>query len=130
MYAQIVSKNRGGRALTIAALLCVSLAGCAKRNLPVTPDLAKQSLETALESWKRGEAPATLGMKTPPITIGDFAWREGRKLTDFRLVGEPRDAGFNMSFDVELTFSDAPGAPVELATYIVGTSPAITIFRE
>jgi hypothetical protein len=131
MHSGILSGDRRGAALrAAAALACVFVSGCEHKNLPVTPDLAKQSLEAALESWKRGESPEALAARTPPVTVGDFAWREGRKLTDFRVVGEPRNAGFNVSIDVELTFGDAKGAAAEQATYVVGTDPTITIFRE
>lgn len=130
MRTGILLANRRCKLLAAAALACVSFAGCGRKNLPVEPDLAAQSLEAALASWQRGEPLASLDQRTPPITVGDFAWRDGRKLSGYRLLGEAKNDGFNLRYDVELTFADAQGAAVEQVSYIVGTSPAITIFRE
>ena len=130
MRMNVVLSYRCCRALLAAAMGCVSLVGCGTKNLPAEPDLAKQSLEAALNSWKQGEQPAALDQRTPAITMGDLAWKEGRKLSDYRLLGEAKNDGYNLHYPVELTFADAGGASVEQVDYIVGTSPAITIFRE
>lgn len=130
MNIKLVFVNRHCCLFATAALGFAALVGCGHKNLPVTPDLATQSLEAALSSWKQGESLAALDQRTPPITVGDFAWREGRKLSDYRLIGEAKTDGFNVRYDVELKFADAQGAAVEHVSYIVGTSPAITIFRE
>ncbi len=122
----------GGRRLFLGAIVScfLPLAGCGQRNQPAEPELARESLERALASWKRGEQPAALAQQNPPITIGDFAWTAGRKLAGYRMMGEAKTDGSNLHFDVELTFGDQRGEPMERATYIVGTSPVITIFRE
>lgn len=130
MGAKIAVSICRRRLFLAAALGCVSAAGCGVKNSPADPEVAKRSLEAALASWKQGEAPAALAQRTPPITVGDFAWNEGRKLTDYRFVGEPTNDGYNLHYSVELTLAGERGASVELATYTVGASPAITIFRE
>jgi len=114
-----------------ALSLCFSIAGCGKRNAPAEPELARTSLETALGAWKSGESPDALAKRTPPITMADFSWKAGQKLTDFRLSGEPANDGVNLHFQVELTLVSPQGATVnEKVGYIVGTHPLITIFRE
>jgi len=122
--------RRRGQLAWVAALGCL-LAGCSKLNVPAQPDLARQSLEATLASWKSGEEPAALAKRSPPITVADHVWKAGHKLTDYRFLGDAANDGVNLHYTVELALADPRGTSVaERVTYIVGTDPAITIFRE
>lgn len=121
----------GGRLVCCALSLCLSTLGCSKPNVPAEPDLARSSLEAALGVWKSGESTDALAQHKPPITVTDFAWKAGQKLTDFHLLGEPTSDGVNLHFQSELTLTRPQGGEsTEKVGYIVGTHPVVTIFRE
>jgi hypothetical protein len=122
--------RRRSRLVWVAAFGCV-LAGCSSKNVPAQPDLARQSLEATLASWKSGEDPAALARRSPSITVADHAWKAGHKLNDYRFLGDPTDDGVNLHYTVELAIADPRGTLLaEQVTYIVGTHPTITIFRD
>lgn len=131
MRVQYVSTSGRGWLLWLAAMGCLLPPGCAKHNVPAQPELARQSLEAALSSWKADEQLAALSARTPSITMADFAWTGNRKLVDYRLIGDAKTDGVNLHYIVELVLADASGGKSsEQVTYIVGTSPSVTIFRE
>lgn len=114
-----------------AAACCLLLSACTRQNVPAQSDLARQSLETALSTWKAGEPPSGLAQQTPPIVVGDFAWESGKKLAAYRLPDEAANDGVNLHYAVELTFADQQGRPTsQVVSYVVSTHPTITIFRD
>ena len=117
--------------LRAAALGCLFLPACARQNAPAEADLARQSLEAALASWKAGGQPAELARRTPPIVMGDFAWEAGTKLAEYRIPPEARSDGVSLHYLVELTLADPErSSSKQQVSYVVGTNPAITIFRD
>lgn len=104
--------------------------GCSRgaRSLKLEQDVAKQSLGAFLDAWKQGQSVEALQSRTPPIIGRDSDWDAKRKLVSYALVREFND-GTNLHFTVNLVL-DAEGRPAVPATYIVGTSPAITVFRD
>lgn len=121
-------KSRG---LAVAALLAVQLAGCGRSNAPTDVASAKQALEVALRSWQEGQTPEALRDRSPGIVMVEDAWQKGVKLESFELVPPDIDDGVNLHCAVKLTLND--GGTVRRAepvTYIVGTSPVITICRD
>ena len=118
--------------LSASLLAIVALAGCKQgaRSLPLDQDVARQSLETFLKSWKEGKKPADLKNATPSIVVGDPDWEAGKTLVDYKRLPEERSDGTNLHTSVEATLTDASGATrTRTINYIVGTSPVITIFR-
>ncbi len=114
-----------------AAALLFSL-GCGRGavRLSLDREVAHQSLLTFLESWKQGERPEGLKQRSPAIVAGDWAWESGQRIISYRIVGDPTDDGANLHSTVEVTTEGARGRrKKEQITYIVGTSPVITIFR-
>ena len=123
----------GGRqvaGLAAAMWVCAALVGCggnpSAKDLPLDKALAKQSLTTTLDAWKAGEKPAALKDRQPSIIASDSTWEAGAKLTDYQLKGE-RDLGANLSIDVVLTTEKDGRTSKQEVTYIVGTSPVITV---
>ncbi len=112
----------------------VSLAGCSgegQRAAPVDPGRAREVLRTALESWRRGDPPQALKSASPAIVVQDFDWSAGRKLVGFEVIGDGRDDDANLRIPVRLTMADLAGREVRKdVSYVVGTSPALTVFRE
>jgi len=133
MNTPIVAKTR------VCVFLCLTLGvlfvgGCGtgpRRAGPVDVELARESLRSALESWKKGEPPEALRERYPSITIQDMDWKTGCVLVNYEIRdGEKEDAS-NLHCPVRLTVRDAQGKEVKKpVTYVIGTDPVITVFRE
>lgn len=110
----------------------VATVGCGPRgasSLSLDRDVARQSLATFLDSWSKGETVASLQSKSPQIVGRDVSWEAGQKLVRYNL-GDESDDGANLHVKVELVFGTEGGRESsQSVTYIVGTSPVITVFR-
>ncbi len=118
--------------LALFVPLAAFVAGCGDKPVaaPVEPDKARQTLRTALDAWKDGQAIETLSQATPPIVAQDFDWMAGSKLTDYQLLdeGQPEDA--NLRVKVKLSLRDKQGqSATKTVIYVVGTDPKLTVFR-
>ncbi|HEX7379616.1 MAG TPA: hypothetical protein VF278_21005 [Pirellulales bacterium] len=119
------------RSLAVAALLALQLGGCGRSNAPTDVASAKQALEAALRSWQDGQTPEALRQRSPSIVMVEDAWQKGVKLESFEIVSPDVDDGVNLHCAVKLTLNDGGTVrPDEPVTYIVGTSPVITICRD
>jgi len=113
------------------AVLELSLCGCGQtaRDLALDSELARASVEKALKAWADGKKPEEL---KPDIIIGDSAWNAGAALVSFEIKpeGEWSD-GTNLYVPVVCKLKDAGGkVSTTETTYVVGTSPVITIFPQ
>jgi hypothetical protein len=110
------------------------LSGCSNGNghaAPVEPLRARQALNTALESWKKGEPIEALKSGSPPIVAQDFDWMAGAKLVSYEVVGAGKDDDANLRIPVKLVLQSPQGKEVKKSvSYVVGTSPALTVFRD
>ena len=63
----------------------------------------------------------------------DFEWASGAKLIDYQIVDDGKEEDVNLR-PVKLTLSNVgkdKEKPVEKkASYVVGTSPSVTVFRD
>jgi len=120
--------------LQSTALLVLLLAGCStgpRRAADVEPEKARDALRTALESWKKGDKPAALQQRSPAITVQDMDWESGARLMSYELKDEGTAYDANLYCTVQLTLRPAQGPEVKKeVTYIVGTSPVLTVFRK
>jgi hypothetical protein len=121
-----------GAALVSGVIVLLS-AGCTRKinNAPVAADKAREALQTALESWKKGDKIDALQSANPPIHVIDVDWQSGAVLKDFKLVsdGEAKDA--MLYCPVKLTVRDAGGKEVQYdVTYMISTAPNITVARK
>jgi hypothetical protein len=83
-----------------------------------------------MESWKDGKQPEDLADETPPITVQEMEWSNGAKLIEYQLVEGDRPAGQNLFAKVKLKLELPDGKVSEkVATYVVGTSPKIVVYR-
>jgi hypothetical protein len=58
-------------------------------------------------------------------------WETGYRLVDYEVIGDGKKEDANLRCPVQLSLRDPKGRPVnKRMTYIVGTSPAITVFRD
>ncbi len=119
--------------LVFSCFLCALAAGCSRqqRAAPVNVSLAQESLRKVLESWKNGEDPSALRQGSPGITVQDLDWKSGYRLTDYEIIGEGKYDDANLRCPVKLKLLDPQGKEVTReVTYMVGTDPSITVFRE
>jgi hypothetical protein len=120
----------------LGALAIASFSGCGgpSRAQPVEASRAREALKVALEHWKNGEDPKSLRSSATPMVAQDFEWSSGAKLIDYRILDDGKEEDANLRVAVQLTLSE-PGKgdakPVEKkASYVVGTSPSVTVFRD
>ena len=107
--------------------------GCQKTAEPEVLDsqLAKVSIERFLSTWKQGGKPSDLPSAVPPIVVGDPDWESGLKLTNYAIVSDKASDGTNAHMTVKLELqSDKGQRSRPEITYIVGTSPVVTIQRK
>jgi hypothetical protein len=110
------------------------LSGCSgggPRAAPVDPARAREALQAALESWKKGDKIESLKDGSPPIVAQDFDWMAGNLLVAYEVAGEGKDDDANLRIPVKLIMRTAQGKEVKKSVwYVVGTSPTLTVFRE
>lgn len=118
--------------LTIAALVIV-FAGCSSGpvHAPVEAAKARETLRTALESWKKGDRVDALQSADPPIYVIDQEWQEGNKLVDFRITGDGDEKDAHLYCPVQLTVRSPAGKESKRdVTYIISTAPKLTVSRK
>src|SRR5262245_59242868 len=119
--------------VSLMAMLAFALSGCSSSSAhAVDPSRAREALKTALDNWKQGNMPGSLSNSPTPMTIQDFEWERGTKLIEYQMLddGQPVDA--NLRVRVKLTTSGplASKNSEKTVTYLVGTSPSVTVFRD
>lgn len=119
---------------TIALVALATLAGCSgegARAPRVEPAKARETLRLVLDRWKEGAKPDSLKAGSPPIFVQDFDWTAGLRLVDYEVTGDGKDDDANLRIPVRLTLRDPGGREVRKeVSYVVGTAPALTVFRE
>ncbi len=122
------------RSLIGTALCMLVLAGCSSgpyESAPVNPEIARETLNAALESWKEGAAIEALKEESPSIVVQDFDWSAGMKLLDYEVLDDGKPESANLVARVKLSLEDKEGAKSEkTVTYVVGTAPVLTVFRD
>jgi hypothetical protein len=116
------------RAVIIAAIL--QLAGCSGEVIPATEEAARAALAGALDAWKAGRKAGEMRGQSPEVIVRDTDWNSGRRLVAYE-IGQGTFDGKSLRVPVTLTIAAPPRGSRKLtATYIVGTKPVVTIFRD
>ena len=121
------------RMLLISAMLVFALLpGCGgQRVYKVDPELARQTLTQVLEEWKSGSDPESLRSAQPEIVVQDFDWTGGATLVDYEVVDDGESLDANLMVKVQLTLlNDQQKESLKTVTYLVGTAPVRTVFRD
>jgi hypothetical protein len=117
--------------LQLATLLTAALAGCGSSETPthpLDPELARTSVQSAMQAWVDGKKPADL---KPGIIVGDSGWEQGKTLKAFQILkDEETTDGSNLHIRVLRTFDGGGAKSESRITYIVGTHPVVTIFPQ
>jgi hypothetical protein len=121
-------------AFILGAFSLMIVSGCSKGfdNAPVDTSLARETLQKAMESWKKGDKVDALQSASPPIYVIDMEWQGGSTLKDFEIVGSGEAKDAHLLCQVKLT-TRAPGTGKETKkeqTYIVSTAPNLTVSRK
>ena len=58
--------------------------------MPSTARGARDALKTALDDWKNGESPSRWRVSDTPMTVQDFEWASGAKLSEYQLIDDGR----------------------------------------
>lgn len=117
-------------ALVLLGTCTATVVGCggptAKDYVP-EQGLARQGLEAALASWKKGEPLATISSLRVPVNVIDERWRAGKKLESFEIVSEtPGDPHPKFTVRMRLAKQNKD----EETNYIVTGRDPILVIRE
>ncbi len=111
----------------VGLFLSLTFAGCSSGDSPSYPlnkELARGSVQKAMQAWVDGKTPKDL---QPDIVVGDTAWEQGKKLVSFEIkADEETTDGSNLYIRVKRKI----GSSESDVTYIVGTTPVVTIFPQ
>jgi hypothetical protein len=125
---------RGLRVACMLGAVALLLAGCSpygQRAARVDPPRAHEALKTMLEGWKNGDTPAEIKSGSPSIVVQDFDWMSGHRLLAYEIDGDGKDDDANLRIPVKLTMQSPSGKELKkTVSYVVGTSPVLTVFRE
>jgi hypothetical protein len=108
-------------------------SGCPSepRNAPVDAAKARETLRTALDSWKKGDKVDALQSASPPIYVIDTEWQSGAILKDYRITGDGKEMDAQLFCPVTITVRTPNGqeAKRELI-YIISTAPNLVVSRK
>ena len=115
------------------AFLCLIAGGCNRYSAKehrVDAAQARQTLENVLNCWKEGATPESCKEMNPSVVVQDMDWKAGLKLSSFEILGDGEAVDANLRCPVKLTLQDPKQGQIERkVTYLVGTSPVLTVFR-
>jgi hypothetical protein len=121
-------------AVCLGVLFILMLSGCSgpTRGSAVDASLARESLKLMLEHWKKGEDPKALLSSSPAVTASDYEWAGGAKLLEYEIIDDGREEDTNLRVPVKITLAQ-PGQTkpvVKKASYVIATSPSVTVYRD
>jgi hypothetical protein len=120
-------------AACLGVLATLFFSGCSgSQAQPVNPSIARESLRIALDHWKNGDDPKLLKLSATPMTAQDYEWNSGAKLLDYEILGDGKQVDANLHIEVKLKLvpQGKSKAVEKTASYVVGTSPSVTVFRD
>jgi hypothetical protein len=105
-------------------------AGCGGGGVAATEEAARAALASALDAWKAGRNAEDMRIHSPEVVVGDRDWKQGRRLVAYE-IGQGKFDGKNLRVPVTVTLAVPPrGNRKFVVSYIVGTQPVVTIFRD
>ena len=120
------------KGVTVSGIVCLAfLTGCSDRvGGPVNVNVAQKVLALAMENWKEGKSPKDLLAKSPSVFVQEAEWNDVTQLLGYEIINEDQSAGPNLIATVKLKLKGTEGKVIEkTATYIVGTSPSLVVYR-
>ena len=122
----------GGQARVwlVLAIGC-TLAGCGDGELQQELEVAKESVQAALDAWKRGESVAALKARATPIEFHDDDWKRAARLIDYEIgpVYRETDGAPRCAATLTVQHRGRKALPAKV-TYQVNLKPKIVIARD
>ena len=118
--------------VTVSGIVCLAfLTGCSGRvGDPVDAHVAQKVLALAMENWKDGKSPKDLLARSPSVFVQEAEWNDVTQLLGYEIINDEQLAGPSLIATVKLKLKDNGGKVIEkTATYIVGTSPSLVVYR-
>lgn len=112
----------------LSALVALA-AGCGSESQQDL-DLVRDSVEAALETWKKAERGDALMSRSPPIEFHDDDWQRGARLIDYELTKTYRDTDGAPRCAVTLSIQSRGKSKTIKVTYQATTSSKIVIARD
>lgn len=122
----VLTKLRPGILSGLLVGMIFAIGGCSGGDSPhpLDPELARSSVRDAMDAWVAGKTPADIKAE---MIVGDPAWEKGRKLVAWEIRDDEEFSdGSNLHISVVRKFDNSESK----VTYIVGTSPVVTIFPQ
>lgn len=114
--------------LLILFLSALMMPGCGNREAAKQLELAKQSVTTSLDVWKRGEKAAALLAAPEPIEFFDDEWQRAGTLVDYQVQQVYMDPDGTPRCAVRLVIQHGSDAPEQLQlTYQIVTREKKTV---
>jgi hypothetical protein len=114
----------------LPALSCFS--GCGKQPPePADPDIARQALTEALDTWRKGGRAADLEKRTPPVYFNEPYYTAGKRLLRYKINGALKPFGRQLTCTVFLSLRDREGTTEEMdVPYQIDTDKVVVISRD
>ena len=130
-----VSRRAFTAGLGTLASLCASSCSGPGQPSAVDVPLARDALKAAMEQWKNGGDLKSVEASGTKVIAQDPDWAAGTKLVDYQILDDGKPEDVNLRVQVKLTLSNPggkdKGKPIEKkASYVVGTSPSVTVYRD
>jgi hypothetical protein len=114
----------------VLGLAALGLAGCGPKARPSDPAAARATLTRVLDAWHKGDSLGSFQGTSPAVTVIEPQWKEGVRLLQYEVEGEPKPSGFDLLFSVKLSLQDRAGKKQEAkGRYTVSTAPALVVIR-
>lgn len=127
-----VSRSRcPGWSWSVGLLFLFACIGCGDAEAQKQLDLAKQSVQSALDTWKRGESAESLKTGTSPVEFHDDDWQKSARLLEYEVLHVYPDTDKLPRCAVRLVIQQGKQEPTELkVTYQIVTTPRIIVARD
>lgn len=116
--------------IVVVTILATCFVGCSNSlPAPAKPEIAVESLKTALNTWQSGASAERLQSMTPSIYFNDQLWRNGNGLSNFTIdEGKANGQGWNCEATLEVQV-DGKLKKVKV-NYQIDTDPVIVIVQQ
>jgi hypothetical protein len=121
-----VAKNLQRLTARCAVLLPLLASGCGQGGAMPTDQVARTSLEAALNAWRDGAKPGTIAGAQPAVQAVDTTWAKGQRLKSYEIVREESSAT-EKRFTVQLLLSE-PAGSLEAQYDVIGQGP-VWVYR-
>ena len=119
------------RSWSVGLLILLACIGCGDAEAQKQLDLAKQTVQSALDTWKRGESAETLKTGTNPVEFHDDDWQKSARLLEYELLNVYPDTDKLPRCAVRLVIQHRKQEPAVLkVTYQIVTTPKIIVGRD